>query len=94
MIIFFRIFYYQITESALTSQRQVQKHFDELRKAINQALDERQEQLQSQVAEIEQTASEPLQECEEVIQVGITNAAVVLDEGIYILTKEINQILR
>ncbi|XP_041363481.1 cytokine receptor-like factor 3 [Gigantopelta aegis] len=75
----------QVRSSAEDSRNKIQSHFADLKSAINEALDARHFTLQDEINKIESEAMAPLTACEEVIQQGIDNAMLVMDEGKTIL---------
>ncbi|OWF53626.1 cytokine receptor-like factor 3 [Mizuhopecten yessoensis] len=81
----------QVHQSADKSKSDLEAHFKTLKKAIDQALDERLTTLKKEVDKIEKSASVPLSQCKDMINQGMDAASRVMDEGGSILSGDPTQ---
>ncbi|ESO81995.1 hypothetical protein LOTGIDRAFT_237190 [Lottia gigantea] len=78
----------QVQESARESRSKLNKHFESLKKYINEVLDKQLCKLLDEIDTIEKEAVTPLAQCEDVIENGIENAKTILEEGNLILQND------
>ncbi|XP_060581316.1 cytokine receptor-like factor 3 isoform X2 [Ruditapes philippinarum] len=71
----------QIQHSSKIASEQVRNHFENLRKILNESLEERMSEMLAEVQALEKSNLEPLNQCADMINLSLEDAASCISEG-------------